>query len=50
MNPLTIIKFIGAWFCIVAAIVMLVLEHSVFGLPGVMALLAIAFSLAPASW
>ena len=50
MNPVTIIKFIGAWFCIVAAIAFLVVGHEVFGIPGVLALLAIAFSVAPAHW
>jgi hypothetical protein len=50
MNPLTIVKFLGCWFCIVGAVVLLVLEHSVFGLPGVLALLAIAFAQAPTTW
>jgi hypothetical protein len=50
MNPITIIKFIGAWFCIVGAVVLLFLEHTVFGLPGVLALLSIAFSQAPSTW
>jgi hypothetical protein len=50
MNPLSIIKFFGAWFCIVAAVVLLVLGHQVFGLPGVLALLAISFSQAPSNW
>jgi hypothetical protein len=49
-NPLAIIKFIGCWFCILAAVVLLVLGHVVFGLPGVLCLLAIAFAQAPASW
>lgn len=50
MNPITIIKFIGAWFCIIAAVVLLVLGHVLFGLPGVLALLAIAFAQAPTTW
>ena len=41
MNPLVLIKFIGCWFCIVSAVVLLVLGHQLFGLPGVLALLAI---------
>lgn len=50
MNPITIFKFIGCWFCIVGAVVLLVLGHALFGLPGVLALLAIAFAQAPATW
>ncbi len=51
MNPITLIKFIGCWFCIVAAVVLLVLFRGApFGLPGVLALLAIAFATAPATW
>jgi hypothetical protein len=49
MNPITIIKFIGAWFFIVAAIVLLVLTHTLFSVEGA-ALLSVAFSLAPATW
>lgn len=49
-NALTIVKFIGSWFCLIGAVVLLVLGHVVFGLPGVLALLAIAFAQAPASW
>jgi hypothetical protein len=45
-----IAKFIGCWVCIVAAVALLVLGHVVFGLPGVLALLAIAFATAPATW
>jgi hypothetical protein len=47
MNAFRIVKFIGAWFCIIAAVALLVLGHAVFGLPGVLALLAIAFAEAP---
>jgi hypothetical protein len=50
MNPLTIVKFIGAWFCIVAAVAFLLIGHQLFGLPGALALLAIAFAQAPSSW
>jgi len=50
VSPLGVAKFLGSWFCIVASVVLLVLEHSVFGLPGVLALLAIAFAQAPTSW
>ncbi len=52
MNPVTALKFIGCWFCIVAAVVLLVLEHGAvaFGLPGVLSLLALAFAMAPATW
>lgn len=47
-NAMSIVKFIGAWFCIVGAVVLLVLEpHGAFGLPGVLSLLSIAFSQAP---
>lgn len=47
MNAVKIVKFIGAWFCIIAAVALLVIEHTVFGIPGVLALLAIAFAEAP---
>jgi hypothetical protein len=50
MNPIALVKFIGAWACIAAAVVLLVLGHQVFGLPGVLSLLAIAFAQAPAAW
>jgi hypothetical protein len=47
---MSIVKFIGCWFCIIAACAFLVFGHMPFGLPGVLALLAIAFATAPASW
>lgn len=50
MNPVSIIKFFGAWFCIIAAVVLLVLGHQPFGIAGVLALLAIAFAQAPTTW
>lgn len=50
MNAISIIKFFGAWFCIVAAVVLLVLGHPLFALPGALALLAIAFAQAPTTW
>lgn len=43
-------KFIGCWFCIVAVIVLLVLGHPPVAVAGVLALLAIAFAQAPATW
>jgi hypothetical protein len=42
-----LIKLIGAWFCIIAAVAIMILEHSVTGLPLVLCALSIAFSLAP---
>lgn len=50
MAPLVIVKFIGCWFCIIAAVALLILGHAVFGLPGVLFLGAIAFAQAPSSW
>jgi hypothetical protein len=50
MNPISAIKFIGCWFCIIASGVLLVLGHGPPALPGVLALLAIAFAQAPATW
>lgn len=48
MNPLRIVKLIGAWGCICAATALLILTPgTAFGLPGVLALLGIAFSQAP---
>jgi len=49
MNAINVVKFVGAWFCIIAAVALLVLGHAPFGLPGVLALVAIAFAHAP-SW
>lgn len=46
-NAMNIVKFIGSWFCIVGAVVLLVLGHAAYGLPGVLSLLAIAFATAP---
>jgi hypothetical protein len=50
MTPLTIAKFLGSWVCIIASCVLIVLGHQLFGLPGVLALLAIAFAQAPVTW
>lgn len=50
MNPIPLIKFIGAWVFIVAAIVVLVLSLHPVAMVGVLALVAIAFSQAPSSW
>lgn len=47
MVPLIPVKFIGAWICIIAACVFLVLGQPYSALPGVLALLSIAFSQAP---
>lgn len=50
MNAIPIVKFIGAWLCIVAACVLLVLGHPPVAMPGVLAILAIAFAQAPTTW
>lgn len=50
MRPITIVKFIGAWFCIIAAVALLVLGHQPFGITGVLGILAIAFAQAPSNW
>lgn len=50
MNPMGIIKFIGAWVCIIAAITLIVIGHYLPVMAEVLAVLAIAFALAPASW
>ena len=50
MRVVTIVKFFGAWICIIAAAVLLILGHQVYGLPGALALLAIAFAQAPVTW
>lgn len=44
MSPIGIVKFIGAWFCIIAAVAFLVLGHQPFGFPGVLFIGAIAFA------
>lgn len=46
-NAISVVKFVGAWFCIIAAVALLVLGHQPFGITGVLALLAIAFAQAP---
>ena len=54
MNPrfMSAVKFIGAWTCIVVAVVILVVMHQSLGSMGVVgwAALSIAFSQAPTSW
>jgi hypothetical protein len=53
MNPglVNLIKFIGCWVCIVSAVVILVLQpHWTPAIPGVLAILAIAFAQAPAAY
>ena len=50
MRPLTIAKFLGCWACVVAAVVLLLLERQPVALPGVLALIAIAFAQAPTTW
>jgi len=47
---MSIVKFAACWFCIVGAIVLLVLGQQPFGIAGVLALLAIAIASAPANW
>ncbi len=49
-NAITIIKFIGAWVCIILAVGFLVIGHQPFGFPGMLFLGAIAFAQAPANW
>lgn len=44
------IKFIGAWVCIILAVGFMVIGHSLPVLPQVLAILAIAFATAPATW
>jgi hypothetical protein len=49
MNAFNIIKFIGAWFCIVGVVVVMVLEHGNSGLAVPLGVLSIAFSQAPSN-
>jgi hypothetical protein len=44
---MSVVKFIGAWFCLTAAVALLVLGHAPFGLPGVLSIMSVAFSQAP---
>lgn len=46
-NVFHLIKLIGCWFCIIGAVVLLVIGHQPFGVAAVLALLAIAFAQAP---
>lgn len=50
MNAVPAIKFIGCWVCIIAVAVLLVLGHPPVAVAGVLAILAIAFAKAPATW
>lgn len=50
MNVVPVIKFIGCWFCIIAAVAFLVIGHQPFGFPGMLFLGAIAFAQAPSNW
>lgn len=54
MNPriTSILKFIGAWFCIIVAVVILIIERQAMGALGIVgwAALSIAFSQAPNAW
>ena len=50
MRPVTIVKFIGAWFFLIAAVVILVLGHTVPIAPEVLAVVSIAFAVAPNGW
>lgn len=47
MSPMGIVKFIGAWGCIIASAAFLVIGGGNAGLSGTLALLGVAFSLAP---
>lgn len=49
MSPMGLVKFLGAWGCITAAVVLMILGHQLAGLPGILSLLSIAFSQAPTS-
>lgn len=48
MRPLIIVKFIGAWLCIVLAA--LAIGHIIVAPAMLFAILAIAFAQAPATW
>lgn len=50
MNPITAIKFIGCWSCIVGALVLLVIGSFPVAMVAALGILAIAFAMAPASW
>jgi hypothetical protein len=50
MRPIAIVKFIGAWFFLIAAVVIIVLGHAVPVEPMVLAVVSVAFAMAPASW
>lgn len=49
MNAFNIIKFIGAWGCLMGAIITLILLKEFGGLTTTLSLLSIAFSQAPAN-
>lgn len=46
-NALNIVKLIGCWFCIIAAVALLVLGQQPFGIATTLAILSIAFAQAP---
>lgn len=49
MGAFGIIKFIGAWFCIVGAVVVLILDRGASGLALPLSVLSIAFAQAPSA-
>jgi len=46
-NAMNIVKFIGAWGCLIGAVVLLILTKEVVGLPMMLSVMSIAFSQAP---
>lgn len=50
MTPVNAVKFIGCWVCIIMSAGLLVLGGQMQILPQVLAILAIAFATAPATW
>lgn len=49
-NAFSIAKFLGAWLFLIAAVVLIVIGKEIYAIPGVLALVSIAFSQAPARW
>jgi hypothetical protein len=47
-NAMNIVKFIGAWGCLVGAVVLVILAKDTAGLPMLLSVMSIAFSVAPA--
>lgn len=50
MSPVGIVKFVGAWGCTITALGLIIIGHGLPIIAQTVAIVGIAFALAPASW